>query len=201
MFKDKKEKVGLYKDFDKKDKTTIDQQEEKEKYEEQEEKEKKKKKKQLSQEQFILLRASIFRIGADDLPVRDLEGATDAFIKELLESSPQTRERYFAQVEIRAKLEGVSEYDIMAEDAIQIRKANMSGGDVSIDPTTGRLDICSQNGVTMVQDGEELDKSYVILDNDSDGGFDGDTGTGGDGDTGDDGDGGDGDEDEDEYYL
>lgn len=198
MFKDKKEKVGLYKDFDKKDKTTIDEQEGKERDEEQDEKEKKKKKKLLSQEQFILLRASIFRIGANDLPVRDLEGATDAFIKELLESSSQTRERYFAQVEIRAKLEGVSEYDIMAEDAIQIRKANMSGGDVSIDPTTGRLDICSQNGVTMVQDGEELDKSYVILDNDGDGGSDGDTGDDGDGDTGGDGDG---DEDEDEYYL
>ena len=40
MFKNKKEKVGLYKDFDKKDKTTIDEQEGKERDEEQDEKEK-----------------------------------------------------------------------------------------------------------------------------------------------------------------
>ncbi len=161
-----------------------------------------------NQKQREMLRKSILKIcSINSLDFRIYQDAEQDFYSVLLGSSLETQRKYFAQVKERAKIEGVSEYDILAEDAIQIKKAKLSNGNITIDSTTGRLDICSRTGEAQVQDGEELDEEYDVLDDvvgdndDGDGDNDGDGGDDGDIDGDGDGDGDNGDDDEDEYYI
>lgn len=89
-------------------------------------------------------------------PLSQVQGAEVVLEKTLVNMSPEARENYFGQVSQRAQSEGESIEDIMAEDAIKLKKAEMDNDSYHIDPTSGRVQVEGQSELERDDDENEL---------------------------------------------
>ena len=74
-------------------------------------------------------------------PLSEVQGAEVVLENTLSSMSPETRENYFAQVSQRAQSKGVNVEDILADDAIKLKKAEVNSQSYHIDPTSGRVKV------------------------------------------------------------
>lgn len=78
--------------------------------------------------------------------------------------SEETRKTYFDQVKERADIEGSTEIDVMAKDAIELKKAEKNNDDYQIDPSTGRVVVeGKEKNSPDKDDEEELDEPELSL--------------------------------------
>ncbi len=106
------------------------------------EEEKKTNKDIFSQEEREMLKTSILKVGMKMF--LDMEEFSQAEVElegNLKALDEETRKKYFAEVSERADIDCKDDMEIMAEDAIAIKRAVINHDDFKIDPTSGRLEV------------------------------------------------------------
>ncbi len=86
--------------------------------------------------------------------LNEIQGAEVVLENTIAELSGDAQKNYLSQVEERAKNEGVSKEDVLAEDAITLNKAKRENNDCEIDPTSGRVKVVEKNGESKTTEDE-----------------------------------------------
>ena len=92
----------------------------------------------------------------------EVSGAEVVLENVLKGESAETRKTYFAEAEERAKIEGLTDIDIMAKDAVALKKAQMSHADYHIDSTSGRV-VVDGKEKNAPEEEDELDEPELSL--------------------------------------